>query len=209
MSDSANLPEIASTVDVRPWFVSLCFVNITMSASLFIFLLMEDSASSSFLALSSTALVYSKLSAVVMAFIFVLSMASVLSVWVRHRKLFMGSVIGILVVSVLLILVITWASYLNAGHWDVEFAVKFAQLPQQNASCPSLNNGGCCGWTLSCPSTCQNANHTCSVAVANEISDYVTRVIPISFIVAAFACVVVCSGVFGKPWDTVHEPVNK
>ena len=185
-----------ASFDPRPWFITLCFVEITLCASLFIFLLMENSSEGSFLSLVHDLMTYSQLSAAILALSFVLVAVSVVSVWIRNPRLLSLATISSTALILLLVFVLVWVTQLSKGHWDsdIEQAFRKANI---NATCPTLAGDKCCGWlTNECNSTCGIfADTPCKHAVDSGVRDFSVRVLPITAIITVVGlvgCIVSC-----------------
>ena len=196
--------------DPRPWFVTVCFVEITLCASLFIFLLMENAAESSFLGLVNDLMTYSKMSAAVLALSFLFVSISVVSVWIRNPRLLSIANISSTVLILLLGFVLAWVTQLSKGHWDDEFRKAF-QADNVNISCPTLKGDKCCGWSIEsrCNVTCPYADTFCKGVVESGVQDFYVRVLPITGIitfVGLIGCAVSC---LSKSWvSAVGSPLG-
>jgi hypothetical protein len=216
MSNQEN--DQGGSFDPRPWFITLCFVEITLCASLFIFLLMENAAESSFLSLANDLMAYSKMSAAILALSFVLVAVSVVSVWIRNPRLLSAANISSTTLILLLGFVLVWVSQLSKGHWDDAFEQSFRSANVNN-TCPTLRGDKCCGWTglNPCNATlCPFADKPCKDAVDSGVRDFYIRVLPITAIitfVGIIGCVVSClsrsfvstvGSPMGNDYDTLH-----
>jgi hypothetical protein len=207
-----------ASFDPRPWFITLCFVEITLCASLFIFLLMENSSESSFLGLVNDLMTYSQLSAAILALSFVLVAVSVVSVWIRNPRLLSVASLSSTVLILMLGFVLVWVTQLSKGHWDADLEQAFWKM-NANSTCPTLAGDKCCGWTKNdtvCNATaCPFVDTPCKRAVDNGVRDFYVRVLPITAIITVtglIGCVVSCLsrswvsavGSPGGEYDPIH-----
>lgn len=196
-------------LDPRPWFITICFVQITLSASLFIFLLMENGAESSFLGLAADLMSYSKLSATILAAAFVFVIVSVISIWIRNARLLTvaSSISTILVL--LLAFVLVWVVGLSNGHWQSTFERSFntSSINVQNL-CPTLPGARCCGWEPgACSVNCTHYATDCKSVIHNDVEDFAVRVIPITAIIGLVGLIGAAVSFMSRSWvNSVGPP---
>lgn len=203
------------SVDPRPIYVTCCFVVVTLCSSLFIFLLMERFADSSFLWLVDDLSTVNVLAAVVLFLILSLTSVAIVAVWIRNRRLLMVSHSVGTMFAVTLVLVLVWAAALQRGAYAED--VRRGFLARNNATteektCPTLTDAKCCGWDVRCNATAcpsrRNSTRLCSDLVHDNIQDYVQRVIPIVGIIVAFHIVSTVFACTSQRWKLSSAPKN-
>jgi len=163
---------------------------------------MENGARSSFLGLSADLMAYSKLSAAVLAMMFVLVVVAVIAVWIRNLRLLMTSMIAHSVTVVLLAVALVWVIALSNGHWDAHFEGNYNT--GGNVTCPMLDDGKCCGWQVQCPPGCPNRADTCNATIRTDIRDFSVRVIPIVATIVIFGLVATGLSCTSSRWVTAN-----
>ena len=194
--------------DVRPLFVAFCFTNITLCASLFVFILMEWFGHRSFIALLHVLTAFAATSVLTVACVLVLSVVSVVAVWIRNRKLlrFSNSISCFFVLAMGFVLY--WVSSAHRGDYNDDFRsngfVPFLN-ESTNETCLEIPSIECCGWTVRCDSSCSPFNTTCHEQLRNSIRDFAVRVIPLVSTVIFFQVAALIFGWTSKNWKLNHK----
>lgn len=168
--------------DIRPFYVAFCFTNVTLCASLFVFILMEWFGHRSFIALLDELAIFAGVSVLSVGCVMVLSIVSVVSVWIRNRKLlrFSNSVSCLFVIVMGFILY--WVGSAQRGDYNPDFRdqgfVPFHNTTT-NRTCLEIPSLECCGWAIHCDSSCTIFNTTCHEQLQSSIHDFAVRVIPL------------------------------
>lgn len=204
--------ESPSPLDPRPIYVTLCFVEVTLCASLFVFLLMERFAPSSFLSLDSDLSTLNVLSAIAIFLVFLFTTVGVVSVWIRNRRLLNLSN-GVITIFVLTMgFVLWWVASVSHGGWDDDLRHGFF-LKANGTSCPTLADDKCCGWNATCPSACRtngdsSAARLCADVVKENIEGFADRVIPLVSCVALFHIVALIVSCTSAKWRILMPSVH-